>query len=373
MKFAITICATKRYTYAMSAQARRVQAACRNIPEGSIILAGDKSEELQAIEKLYERLMPKWKVVRVAVANLVDNHKNYKEAAQLLIAQLRTAAFAEARSLDVDYCWSLDSDVLPPANALDCMMQMLQFDGGYYSISTCPYISQGGGGIMGGRGKPHDQIHPNFYEDEVDLPEAMKTELSEIRSKLKDKPDDAEKLQQRLGQLEVERREKCPSKGNVWKINADHGWKPRGWIDHAYPAIGKGAIVPIDWCGFGCNLMNRTALAHIHFDGYQGKGTEDLFIVWNRWHQAGLRINAILHCLCDHVVRVPGKEGKYVQLQAYHETEGDCVGHIRTRQLPFYSHDLGEQFKPDNDGKLHDSKPSEPVNVNVDTQPTLKP
>jgi len=50
--------------------------------------------------------------------------------------------------------------------------------------------------------------------------------------------------------------EKYPPKSNVFVANGKK-WRRRGWFDFAYPAIGKGAIVPSDWCGFGATMMNK--------------------------------------------------------------------------------------------------------------------
>ena len=381
MSIAVTIAATKDYTYACGIQARRVQAATRHIPEGHIILVGDKSKELRAICELYKSIMPKqgdkkWEVHLLAYEGMEDNHVNYLEAAQLRIGALRQAAFTKARELGVDRCLSLDSDVLPPAHAVRCMEQMLEFDNGYYAISTCTYPSQGGGGFLGGRGTPQRQIQQDWYEDERDIPQAARDELKTLRdemtefSKIKEPTAENRKAfeakAQKLGELEKSL-EKYPPKGNVWQMNALH-WRPRGWLDNAYPAIGRGAVLPSDWCGFGCTMMNSEALAFAQFDGYDGKGTEDLYVVWNRWHQRGLRICVIPHCLCDHVIRDKHAPGKFIQVQPYHETDGECIGHLRLRYRPFYNFEPGEKFDPKNDGKLSpppEQLAAQPVLVSV--------
>jgi hypothetical protein len=236
------------------------------------------------------------------------------------------------------------------------MMQMLEFDDGYYSISTCPYPSQGGGGYLGGRGTPFNHILPNYYEDEVQMPEEMAKELKENRDKLKElaenkAPDsEMEPIRKHLSELDRKIRD-LPPKENVFGLNAKQ-WKRRGWFDNAYPALGKGAVLPSDWCGFGCTLMNKRALNFAHFDGYSGGGTEDLYIVWARWYPQGLRINVIPHCPCDHVIRNPGNPDYYVLQHAHHETEGECAGHMRIASRPFYSHEDGELFDEKNDGIL---------------------
>jgi hypothetical protein len=145
----------------------------------------------------------------------------------------------------------------------------------------------------------------------------------------------------------------CPPNGNVFEMNAKHGWRRRGWLSAAYPALGRGAIVPTDWCGFGSTLLTRRALDETDFLGYEGAGTEDLFVIWHRWHQIGIRIGSALHEPSGHVSR--RADGKYFYSQVRFVTEGDeakgeCVGHIRTIQRPFYSQEPGELFDAANDG-----------------------
>jgi hypothetical protein len=280
---------------------------------------------------------------RVTVHHLplpvTDGHTNYKEDAQLAIAQMRTAAFCTARTLGADFVWSLDSDVLPPANGLKCMLQMLAFDDGYYGVATCPYPSQGGGGFLFGRGTIYKQIADDVTEDERTLPPELMQELKEHRAKQpKDKPDEAWiKEMQRL----EEEVKKCPPKGNVFELNSK-GWKKRGWGEMAYPAIGKGSIVPTDWVGMGNTLLGSKALQLTDFSGYDGKGTEDLFLVWRCWYPNGIRCVALPHCLSHHVIR-DREKGGYTLCFAYHETEGETAGHIRLRHLPWYSHEPGER------------------------------
>jgi hypothetical protein len=376
LKIAITVCATAKYTYAMSAQARRIQSACLPYKDHEIhiIFATDSESEFERISSLYAELIPFAKIHKI-VKPFVDGKENYKPHAQLVIGQMRTACFDKARMLDVNYCWSLDSDVLPSANSLKCSIEMVEFDDGYYSIAACPYPSQGGGGWLGGRGTVFNPILQDWYEEERNVPEDLKKQMEELKKEMEavqllhkkaveTGQGDHKKFmedQERIGksmQGITEKIRACPPKGNVFAMNA-LGWKRRGWFDQAYPATGKGAIVPIDWCGYGNTLMNRKALAVSHFDGYDGKGTEDLYTIWCRWYQNGLRICCIPHCPADHVIRNPGKENYYIQMQGYHETEGECVGHLRIRPRAFYSFDAGEQFDEKNDGVLVQKKTDE--------------
>ena len=111
-------------------------------------------------------------------------------------------------------------------------------------------------------------------------------------------------------------------------------------MDFAYPGIGEGAVVPSDWCGLGCTLMSKKALALADFNGYDGGGTQDLFLCWHRWHPAGLRLACVPHVVCDHVKRekalVDGQEKDVVShYRAYHEQAPEYRGHLRVRKQPW--------------------------------------
>lgn len=130
-----------------------------------------------------------------------------------------------------------------------------------------------------------------------------------------------------------ERIKRCPPSGNVFELNAK-GWRRRGWLDHSHVGTGRGAVIETDWTGLGCTLMSKRAAALAHFDGYDGGGTQDLYLNWRKWHPEGLRFCCITHTVCDHVVR-DEKEGLVV-LKSYHETEGETRGHLRYTRTPFH-------------------------------------
>ena len=344
---AVTVCATSKYTYAMKAQARHVVANLDGFPTGVVIFVTDESAASKSVAEYWKSILPEgWALTAIRLPHLTDNHANYKNDAQLLIAQLRTAAFTEARRIRAQQVWSLDSDVLPPPNALRCMADMLRFDGGYYSVSTCPYPSQSGTGFLGGRGTATQNISPDFHEDERSIPEELVARKAAHEELCKTGPGTKELFE--AGRLLKEEIDRCPPMGNVFTCNAKK-WRLRGWLDQAYPALGLGAVVPSDWCGFGCTLLSARALSLTHFEGYAGHGTEDLFIVWQRWTREGVRINVIPHAPCAHVVR---KEGKFVLCQPHHEQEGDVRGHLRVTYRPWYQHEAGERYDEKNDGRL---------------------
>lgn len=341
-RLAVTICATAKYTYAMAAQARRVGAnlAAARIPASDVVvvIAGDDSPEVRRIVALYQQLLPGAAVVHRPVVRKAPDAANYKVDAQLLIAQMREEAHATARSFNVEQCWSLDSDVLPPPNALRCMRTSLEFDDGYYSIATCPYPNSA---FLGGFGSPEHPIGEDFLPHERKLPPELKAEMdandAELKALIAEKKTPTEEQRVRWDSTNKKIRE-CPPDGTIWEVIAKHGWRRRGWFDNAYPGIGLGAVVPSDWCGFGCTLMNREALALATFEEYDGKGTEDLFVCWHRWHPAGLRLNVISHCPCDHVIwekKKGGDPAAYNHIVAYHEQQGEFRGHLRTRVVPW--------------------------------------
>jgi hypothetical protein len=261
--------------------------------------------------------------------------KNYQVDAQMRIAALQGAAFAAARKIRATALWSVEADNLVPPDALrvaEWALAMPTEDGSpYYHVAAVTYPN---GLFLGGNGTPQHPIAEDFTEKERKLPPRLVRALEVCRARLKDCKDKAigEKEGKRLGRLH-ERVRKCPPDGNVFEVTAKHGWRRRGWMDYAYPGIGRGAIVPSDWCGLGCTLMSGKALALATFEGYDGKGTQDLFLCWHRWYPAGLRIVCIPHTAADHVKR--DKDGKVVHHRAYHETEGEYRGHLRQRQQPW--------------------------------------
>lgn len=336
---AVTVCSTRSYTYAMRAQARRVAANCLSYDgQVAIIIAGDNSNQLADICCYYQEVMPLAQVHRIVLYDLSENNQNYKDAAQLVIAKMRDAAFAKARAIGASYCWSLDSDTLPPHNALRCMIDMLRFDDGYYSVSTCPYPNTA---FLGGFGTRYNPIAEDFLPHERKVPEELMAEFKaneeEGKELAKKKEQPCEETRKRWEAMS-KRIKECPPDGTIWEVIAKHGWRRRGWLDNAYPGIGLGAAVPSDWCGFGCTLMNKEALSLAYFDGYDGRGTEDLFICWHRWHPAGLRLNVIPHAPCDHVIwdkKKGGDSEKYVLHASYHEQDGEFRGHLRVKQVPW--------------------------------------
>lgn len=353
----ITICATPKYAYALKAQATAVQAAVVEarrrgmVSQVSLIFATSDNKLANDIGNLYKGLIPNGFNFEPIILGVDDKFKSHKTKAQKNIAILRTAAFNKAKALDCDHVWSLDSDVLPKHNSLSASFDMLQFDEGFYQVISCPYPSQGGGGFLCGRGTFREHILRDIYDDEKDVNPKIIKRIDKYRKeeeilgkKLKDakKSEENDKLFKRMILLGKKislwrkfiRNKARPKDRNVFKLNGKK-WRKRGWFDFAYPAIGKGSVVPTDWTGFGCVLMTQKALNIIDFHGYDGRGTEDLFITWQRWYLNGIKIAALPHCPADHVIRVRGKKDEYSHIFTYHEPDGECEGHLRQEYKEF--------------------------------------
>lgn len=329
---AITLSASKSYTYALPQCLRAIASAAAHY-DGDVhfILSTDKSPEGGTASELAKSLLPAgWEIHKLEVP-LGDDPKDYKPEAQLRIAALQGAGFAYAKAkIRPDLCWVVESDniVAPDAlRLLEWTLRMPTADGSpFYDVAAATYPN---GLFLGGFGSYQNPIAEDFLAGERKLPARLKRCLESCEARLKAGP--VEKELRRLSRLHGRVR-KCPPDGNVWEVTAKHGWRRRGWMDYAYPGIGRGAVVPSDWCGLGCTLLSRRALALADFAGYNGAGTQDLFLCWQKWHPAGLRIACVPHALADHVKR---ENGKLIHYRAYHEPEGEFRGHLRVRRQEF--------------------------------------
>lgn len=368
MKLAIAIAATKSYLYAWEACLRSVAAAAAHRRDVHFIFATDESAESKAAEEVAKRELPEGWQITVIRMKFQDDPKDYGKSAQLRIAALQGAAFACARTkVRADRLWSVESDNIVPANALRVLewtLDMPTEDGTpYYDIAAGTYTN---GMFLGGFGSYQNPIAEDFLPEERKVPRRLRFLLDECGKRLKGNlvpfmqssdPDKAplqwvtrpengmdengqpiigarmflEKEERRMRRLAA-RVKKCPPNGNIWQVIQNHGWRRRGWMDNAYPGIGQGAVVPSDWCGLGCTLMSARALALADFCGYDGGGTQDLYLCWHRWHPAGLRLACVPHVACGHVKR---QGDGIVHHIAYHEPQGECRGHLRVRSVPW--------------------------------------
>jgi len=338
---AITTYATKNYCYALGIVAQRIAQNIRESKEQGncfFVMASDDSEEAKNSFKCFQKEFSDLDcaVHQIVVTNCNDNHngKEYKDDAQKLIARLQTSAWNFARSKNPDFLWSVESDVIPPENALKVLKDALAFDSNYYDIAMVTYPN---GKFLGGRGSYRHQIAEDYASEEREISKDLDKKIKKRDDRFKElveKKEHASELEQKEWQELDEEIKKCAPRGNVFELNSKK-WRKRGWLDMAYPAIGRGAILPTDWVGLGCTLMNKRALSCAVFDGYQLRGTQDLFLCWNQWHPRGYKMAVITHILCSHVKRKRDKDGKQgkelVTYFAYHEPEGELEGHIRMR------------------------------------------
>jgi hypothetical protein len=345
--------ATERYAYALPSVIRNIASAlyyCKEFDNIKIVLVTDESTK---VSDLFTNYFNKYigesesvELVQLPLKIKTDGLNNYKEAAQLIIAQMQTEAFCYARRDDADFFWSIESDVLVPPNALQVSMDSLNYDKNYYDVCMCSYPSQGGGSFLGGHGSYEHHINEDFEVDERDVEQGLLDELNEREEQAGKKDFKPSKEWLKRGHEIGELIKNTPPKGNVFEMNAKK-WRRRGWMEHAYPALGKGALLPTDWVGLGCTLMSRKALALASFDGYQGMGTQDLYLGWNFWIPNDIKLCVSTHAVCDHIVR--DREGekqsydKFIHAFAHHEPEGEFKGHLRQRHVSFYNHVEGEK------------------------------
>ena len=335
MKICVCTFFTKSWCYSVDSWLEHTLSSLKGF-SGSLIISTDFSEECEEKFKIIKAraMLGGWTAYHVKSSGVQDSQTAYKENAQLIIARIQQKAFSLAREIDCDILWSIESDVLVPPNALKVLLQALEFDDGYYGIAMVTYPN---GQFLGGRGSPQHQIAEDCKQDERVIPADIKKQIKkrEERSKelfeKKEKPSDSEIKEWE----ELDKKIKAyPPKVNIFELQAK-GWKQRGWMDSAYPAIGRGAMLPTDWVGLGCTIMNKKALSLATFEGYELKGTQDLFLCWNRWHPHGIKMCVIPHILCSHVKRKVGEDGKRTDEieihEAYHELTGEFVGHIRWR------------------------------------------
>jgi len=333
MKLSAGVFFTKGWCYSIDSWAEHFFAAVKGF-SGTLIASTDSSDECEKkVHVLKEKASRYgWEVLWAKTNDLKDSQEAYKDEAQLIIAKIQQKAFSIAREIDADYFWSVESDVLVPPNSLKVLLQALAFDDGYYSIGMVTYPN---GQFLGGRGTPQSNICSDALEGERIIPKELKKRIEKKKKRITElkslcAPAGEEDIKE-WGAIDEEIK-KCPPRGNIFYLQSK-GWKKRGWMESAYPAIGRGAILPTDWVGLGCTLLNKKALSLATFEGYELKGTQDLFLCWKRWHPEGLKMCVIPHIVCSHVKRAIGDDGKRTDKieihEAYHELDGECAGHLR--------------------------------------------
>jgi len=331
MKIICTIAGTHSYQYALHDTIRRAKAAIfhaksRREIDVEFVISTDEKGVAYAKEVCPE--------AHIEITKFKEGDVKYKEQSQLLIADLQQRGFRKAIELGADLCWTVESDILVPYNALSVSLDMLEFDDGYYDVTFVTYPSHSGAMFLGGNGTPNNPIAEDFLPEERQIPEELQAKFDALKKYLdegKGTPKTIEKKTKDFHQV-IESMKNCPPKGNVFELNAKQ-WRRRGWFDNAHPGIGRGAVLETDWTGLGCNLLSRKALSLASFDGYDGKGTQDLFLNWRRWKANDLRFCVISHCICEHVITK--EDGTHWVALAHHEPQGECKGHLRVQLVPY--------------------------------------
>jgi len=105
----------------------------------------------------------------------------------------------------------------------------------------------------------------------------------------------------------------------------------------------------------GNNLFSKRATQYVDFTGYAGRGTQDLYLTYSKLSANGLKFCVIPHSTSHHVARKQNADGgEFTMYYLYHEQEGDCVGHLRQREVPFYTFEAGEQMPTATTEKAND-------------------
>lgn len=330
---AVCTYATKSYLHAWKQCIRGITTAISHYPEGHFIYACDDSKECKdAAELLKTELPANWKIHVIIHKIEDDTSQNYKEEAQIRIGQLQGSAFSAARKVKSDLCFSVESDVLITPDSLRVLewaLNMPNSDGSpIYDIAAGTYPNSS---PLLGFGTPQNPIAEDFLPKERKLKPRIKLVFEECEKRLKyfDKntpKENIEKEQKRMARVHKYIK-KCPPDGNIWEVIAKYGWRRRGWLEHAMPP-GLTQVFQTDWCGLGVTLLSKKALALADFNGYEGKGTQDLYLCWKKWYPNGLKIAGVPHIYCDHVKK---REKEIEHLIAFRETEGEYRGHMRVK------------------------------------------
>jgi len=348
----VGVAATRSYLYAWRSCIRRITAAVAHWDSGHFIFACDKSKECKdAAEFVKHELPENWKIHVIAHDMPDDTSQNYKTEAQFRIATLDTSLIHMSRKLKADLLWLVESDVLVNADSLRLNEWVLNMPDGYYDISMGTYPN---GSFLGGRGDYQHVISEDWKKEEKKLPKRLLGILKNSEKRLKQYhiiiPKNEEefkkykylidKEQKRLGRLHEKIKNSPPIYG-IWETIAKFGWRKRGWLEHAYPSIGRGAILPSDWVGFGNTLLSKKALSLVNFDNYPPdcSSTQDLHAVRHCWRPNGIRMCVVTHSPCSHVKPDISEDkkrlGTYHILYAYWEPEGEYENHLRVTKKPW--------------------------------------
>lgn len=326
----ITTYATKSYLYALTAQMPLVIAALRyaEIEHAHWVLASDTSPAAAEIFAECREALGSLVTCHHCPIAVNDNNgaQGHATGSNLVIAQLQTAAFHRARLIGAGQVWSLEADIFPQPKTLRCLMDVLAFDRGWYQVAMATYPNSA---FLGGHATVGNWILPSVYPDERELTPELSAAVEEREKVIADlRRDGREATADQVAEWQRldKEIEAAPAKGNVFALNAAK-WRRRGWFESAYPGIGQGAVLPTDWVGLGCTLMTAQAVQLADWTGYEGHGTQDLFLCHRVWAPNHIRLAVTSHTLCSHAKR----RGEGFELMfAHHQLGGDCHGHLRS-------------------------------------------
>jgi hypothetical protein len=331
-KIAVILPCTDNYAYAIEECVTAISASLKTL-EADLYICTNKTGNV--ISKV--RSLPKMRNLNIhEIQNDVGDHKKpYKTESQITIARLIGSGLDTARDRDYEYCWIVESDVIVHPDALDCLIWAQKYPSSpKYDVTVATYYN---GSFLCGRGTPYNHIAEDYLPCEkiggIELSKKIKTmskKLNAYALKRKNPPKELiaemDGLHQKLKQ--------CRPKANVFALNAKK-WRKRGWLDQAYAGSAvQGAVLPTDWCGNGCTLLSKKALAISNFIGYAGRGTQDLFLCWNKWYPAGIKIGLVVGVPAYHVKKDP--QGNLFAWEPYFVPEcEETAGHLRVRQIHF--------------------------------------
>lgn len=336
---AICISATKSYLYAWEQCIRGITAAVSHYNSGHFIYASDDSKECKnALEFAKQNLPANWQIHNIVFKDLNDKEEKYQRQSQIIIAKLQGATFHKARQIKADLCFSVESDVILKGDSLRVLewaLSMPAADGSpIYDISSGTYNNSS---PLLGFGTPQNPIAEDFLPHERKLKPRIKLVFEECEKRIKSftkesKKEQIEKEHKRMARI-YKVIKKCPPDGNIWEITSKYGFRRRGWWENAMPGAASVAhAFHSDWCGLGNTLMSKKALSLADFNGYDGSGTQDLYLCWKKWYPAGLKIIGVPYVYCDHIKQ---REDKIEHLVAFRETEGECKDHMRCKVQEF--------------------------------------
>lgn len=336
MKLSIRICGTKSYLHVWKHLLWRVVANARDQECVHIVYVSDESKEcLEAFQRLKKEVPASWETEHrpLAVTDEFDADKDKAKAqASNLIARLHGEGFAASRLWGADQCWTVEPDVLPPTDALKMMQWAIQMPDDYYGVVYCTYPNNS---FIGGFGDALHNIAEDVKEDEREITPELQKRWDIVKKKCAEIPPDKrdEALIAEVRSVGEDIKSSAPKYAHLFERWFKIGYRRGGWMESAYPNVGRGTgVVPVDWCGEGCNLLSKRALAVASYEGFAGGVSQDLFLCWKKYYPAGIRIGCIPHTLCDHVKCI---DGKLMHMQAFHELEGEARGHLRMVMKPW--------------------------------------